>query len=210
MTALVVVEGPDGAGKSTACRLVAAMLAPIDARTWHHRPPPPDRPRDPWSLALHYAAERASLVAAIRDGSEESAVVIVDRWWMTAHAFALANRGPLAVHDLAWVERDGLPTPALVVVLNASDATLDARRPDASAEERLARAVYRNEGVRASWGAVVVNAEGEAREVAWRVAGLVREAIAACSRGGGNGGHALRMARWHADNERVLREREGR
>lgn len=175
MTALVVIEGPDGSGKSSVCRLVAAMLP--DAREWHHRPPPADRPRDPWSLALHYAAERAALAAAIRDGSEESAVVIVDRWWMTAHAFALANRGPLAVHDLTWVERDALPPPALVVVLDASGSTLDARRPDASAAERRARAVYRDEGVRARWGAVVVSAEGAAEDVAREVAGLVRGAL---------------------------------
>lgn len=175
MTALVVIEGPDGSGKSSVCRLVATMLP--DAREWHHRPPPPDRPRDPWSLALHYAAERAAIAAAIRDGSEESAIVIVDRWWMTAHAFALANRGPLAVHDLTWVERDALPPPALVVVLDASGSTLDARRPDASAAERRARAVYRDEGVRARWGAVVVSAEGAAEDVAREVAGLVRGAL---------------------------------
>lgn len=191
MTALVVIEGPDGSGKSSVCRLVAAMLP--DAREWHHRPPLADRPRDPWSLALHYAAERAAITAAIRDGSEESAIVIADRWWMTAHAFVLANRGPLAVHDLTWVERDTLPPPALVVVLDASDATLDARRPDASAEERLARAVYRNDGVRATWDAVVVSAEGAVEDVA-------REVVDAVA-------HALRIARWHADNELVLRER---
>lgn len=190
MTALVVIEGPDGSGKSSVCRLVAAMLP--DACEWHHRPPQPDRPRDPWSLALHYAAERAAIVAAIRDGSEESAIVIADRWVHTASVFAdLADDD--ARRTLAAAEMMALPPPALVVVLAASDATLAARRPDASPDEARARALYREKPRLWAWGAVVVSAEGAVEDVA-------REVVDAVA-------HALRIARWHADNERVLRER---
>lgn len=177
MTALVVIEGPDGSGKSSVCRLVAAMLP--DAREWHHRPPPPDRPRDPWSLALHYAAERAAIAAAIRDGSEESAIVLCDRWTHTASVFADV-RDSDAERALADAEMTALPQPALVVVLDASDATLAARRPDASPDEVRARALYRDHERLARWGARVVSVEGRgAVEVAMEVAGMVREAVGA-------------------------------
>ncbi len=177
MTALVVIEGPDGSGKSSVCRLVAAMLP--DAREWHHRPPPPDRPRDPWSMALHYAAERAALAAAIRDGSEESAIVLCDRWTHTASVFADV-RDSDAERALADAEMTALPQPALVVVLDASDATLAARRPDASPDEVRARALYRDHERLARWGARVVSVEGRgAVEVAMEVAGMVREAVGA-------------------------------
>ncbi len=70
------------------------------------------------------------------------------------------------------------------MVLDASDATLDARRPDATKAERRARAVYRDPAVLARWGAVVVSAEGDARAVAWRVARLVMDVMAHDAPGG--------------------------
>ena len=196
MTALAVIEGPDGVGKSTTCYAVARALADHNARWWFHRTPPPSRPRDPWSMALHYAAERAALAAAIRDGSEESAIVLCDRWTHTASVFADV-RDSDAERALAEAETTALPQPALVVVLDASDATLSARRPDASPDEVRARSLYRDPERLARWGASVVNVEGRgAVEIAREVAGMAA--------------HALTLARWHADNERVLRERGGR
>ena len=192
MTALCVVEGPDGVGKSTTCYAVARALADHNARQWFHRPQVPHRPRDPWSMALHYAAERAALAAAIRDGSEESAIILCDRWTHTASVFA-------DVRD-SDAER-ALPQPALVVVLDASDATLASRRPDASPDEVRARALYRDPARLARWGARVVSIEGRgavevAMEVAEMVAHALRIARCSCSCGASDGGgHALACAK---------------
>ena len=175
MSALVVVEGADGTGKSTVARALAVALADLGARAWHHGPPLPMRPRDPWSMALHYAAERASLAAAMREGVE-APVVIADRWVISAAVFAEV-RCDCEVYDLARSESARLPSPALVVVLDAPDAVLDARRPDVLTEEVRARAAYRNPSRLSRWGAVVVNADRPVTEVVAEVEALARRAL---------------------------------
>lgn len=192
MTALVILEGADGVSKSTVAAMLPAMLAPITSRVFAHEHP---GVCTPWAAALSYAAQRAEVASRMALGLEPAAI-IADRWVQTAEVFAIARGDDEAAYDLALLECEQLPRPALVVVLDASDAALDARRPDASPAERRARSLYRDPDVLARWGAVVVNAEGDAQAVAWRVAGLVREALAACSCGGGEGrGHALACSR---------------
>lgn len=175
MSALLVVEGADGTGKSTVARALAVALADLGARAWHHGPPLPMRPRDPWSMALHYAAERASLAAAMREGTE-APVVIADRWWHTAEVFAEA-RNDYAQRCLVAAERASLSHPRATVVLDASDATLNARRGDASREERYAREFYRQPARLSRWGAVVVNADRPVAEVVAEVEALARRAM---------------------------------
>ena len=174
-SALVVIEGPDGVSKSTVARALAGALSDLGARAWHHGPPLPMRPRDPWSMALHYAAERASLAAAMRDGTE-APVVIADRWVISAAVFAEV-RGHCEAYDLARMESHRLPRPALVVVLDAPDAVLDARRPDASPDEVRARAAYRNPSRLSRWGAVVVDADRPVAEVVAEAEVLARRAL---------------------------------
>lgn len=192
MTALVCLEGADGTSKSTIAAMLPAMLSPLTSRVFAHEHP---GVCDAWASALWYAAQRAEVASRMALGLEPD-VVIADRWWMTASVFAEV-RDDAAAAQLASMEERMLPRPALVVVLDASDATLATRRPDASRDEVRARALYRDPARLARWGASVVNVEGRgAVEIAREVAGMVA--------------HALRIARWHADNERVLREREGR
>jgi thymidylate kinase len=174
VTALTVVEGADGTGKSTVVRALAVALADLGARAWHHGPPLPMRPRDPWSMALHYAAERASLAAAMREGTE-APVVIADRWWHTAAVFG-AVRVSFAEIDLAAAEEKALPAPVLVVILDAPDAVLAARRPDASPDEVGARTAYRRHARRWQWGPVV-NANRPVAEVIAEVEALARRAL---------------------------------
>lgn len=173
MTALICVCGPDGAGKSTVAAMLPAMLAPITSRVFAHEHP---GICNPWAAALSYAAQRAEVASRMALGMEP-AIVIADRWAFCAEANAL-TRGDDAAYDLALLEYENLPRPALVVVIDAPDDVLAARRPDASKAERCARQVYRDPVVLARWGAVVVSAEGDAREVAWRVARLVMDVVA--------------------------------
>ena len=192
MTVLVCLDGSDGTGKSTVAAMLPAMLSPLTSRVFAHEHP---GVCDAWASALWYAARRAEVASRMALGLEPD-LVIADRWWPTAAVFAEV-RGDDAALTLARMESRQLPQPALVVVLDASDATLAARRPDASPDEVRARALSRDPERLARWGASVVNVEGRgAVEIAREVAGMVA--------------HALRIARWHADNERVLREREGR
>lgn len=180
MTALVVIEGPDGASKSTVAALLPPMLAPLTSRVFAHEHP---GICGEWAAATCYAAQRAEVASRMALGLEP-ALVIADRWVQTAEVFSVVRGDGEAAYDLALMEYENLPRPALVVVLDAADSTLDGRRPDASKAERCARRVYRDPDVLARWGAVVVSAEGDAREVAWQVARLVMEAMAREAPGG--------------------------
>jgi thymidylate kinase len=179
MTRLVAIEGCDGVGKGTVAALLPAMLAPLTSRVFAHEHP---GPCTPWAAATCYASQRAEVASRMALGMEPD-VVIADRWWMTGAVFAMVRCETAAI-ALAELERVSLPPPALVVLLDASDATLDARRPTASAVEREAREWYRSSSMRAAWGAVAVSAEGDARAVAWRVARLVMDVMAHDAPGG--------------------------
>jgi len=146
---LLVIEGTDGTGTTTHAHGLATALSirGYRARSWGHQRP---ASRDPWVCALDYAAQRAQLLAD--NASEGDLVLCVDRWWHTAHVEALCepegyDRSRFA--SLARAEALHPIAPALVVVLDASDAMLDARmrerqppeEPDARDRER--RRLYR-------------------------------------------------------------------
>ena len=77
MTRLVVLEGPDGSGKST---LTDALASALGARYYHHPPPPLDS--DAWAAALHYASAREALRRECWRAS--TALVVTDRGaWST-------------------------------------------------------------------------------------------------------------------------------
>ena len=184
---LIAVDGNHGSGKSHhVSALVAALVARgIHARAFHHAPPPMDRPRDPWSVALHYAACRAAWWQAVQEGHEEADVVVADRWVLSTDAIALARPSydttAYAMVRLALVEAGILPTPDLVVVLDASDTTLNARILARGVEvtdtDRACREVYRNAAVLRVWAAVRVDTDRPVEVVEAEVLALALRAL---------------------------------
>lgn len=184
---LLVVEHQHGAGGTHhVTALVAALCARgIHARAFHHAPPPMDRPRDPWSVALHYAAERAAWWQAVQEGHEEADAVVADRWLESSKAIGLSLRPFDTIGDamLAFVraEQRVLPIPALVVVLDAPDAELDrrirARGVEVTNTDRACREVYRNAAVLRMWGAVWVNTDRPVEVVEAEVLALALRAM---------------------------------
>lgn len=184
---LLVVEGNHAAGKSHHVRaLVAALCARgIHARAFHHAPPPMDRPCDPWSVTLHYAAERAAWWQAVREGHEEADVVVADRWTLSSYAVARTLPGdtivPLAIDTLVDAERDALLCPRLTLVLDASDYELDrrilARGVAVTDTDRACREVYRDPAVLRVWGAVRVDTDRPVEGVEAEVLALARRAL---------------------------------
>lgn len=184
---LLVIEHQHGAGGSHHVRaLVAALVARgIHARAFHHAAPPPHRPRDPWSLALHYAAERAAWWEAVREGHEEADVVVADRWVESSKAIGL-SLSPFdvtgeAMLAFARAEQRVLPSPALVVLLDAGDAELDrrieARGVEVTKDDTLCREVYRNAAVLRVWGAVRVDTDRPVEVVEAEVLALALRAL---------------------------------
>lgn len=125
---LIVIEGCDGTGTTTHTEklgyALAATLGDDRVRVYRH---PPHRPgAGDWERSLHYARERAEMIA--REG--EGRIIVCDRWVHSTDAIALALRGdPIGSRMLALsaLERATLPQPVLTVMLDAPDAVLDAR-----------------------------------------------------------------------------------
>jgi len=144
---LVVLEGPDGAGKSTQLRLLAEWLGVRGNNVVAVREPGGtpvgdeirrillDSPTDlePAAEALLFMASRAQLVAReIRPALESGSVVLVDRFFLATYAYQGAGRQLLhdelrAANHLATA---GL-VPDLTILLTISR------------EEGLARALRR-------------------------------------------------------------------
>ncbi len=184
---LLAVDGNHGSGKSHHVRaLVAALCARgIHAHAFHHAPPPMDRPRDPWSLALHYAACRAAWWQAVQEGHEEADVVVADRWLESSKAIGL-SLSPFdvtgeAMLAFARAEQRVLPTPSLVAVLDAPDATLNARilarGVPVTDTDRACREVYRNAAVLRVWAAVRVDTDRPVEVVEAEVLALALRAL---------------------------------
>lgn len=184
---LLVVEHQHGAGGTHhVTALVAALCARgIHARAFHHAPPPMDRPRDPWSVALHYAAERAAWWQAVQEGHEEADVVVTDRWVLSSYAVVRTLPGdtlvPLALTLLVDAELHTLPLPRLTLVLDAPDPVLDARilaRGVAVTDtDRACREVYRNPDMLRRWGAVRVDTDRPVEVVEAEVLALALRAL---------------------------------
>ena len=119
---IIVIEGTEATGTTTHTRDIAAALRAEGhtAYPFHHLPA-----EDPLPLqrALDYAAQRAEFASWPSDH-----IIVVDRWWHTAHVEALlATDDRPGLLALAQAEALLLPVPLLVAVLTADAATLDAR-----------------------------------------------------------------------------------
>lgn len=154
--ALVIIEGADGTGKTTAVKAARAALhlAGVRPGSFHHQTPTGDR----WRRALDFAAQRAEFAESIAHGSYDRADVIVcDRWWHSTHVEAFRTSDN-ALGTLARAEEIALPRPLLVIVLDAPDhvlsARMEARGEKVTREDAERRSIYR-EGA------------GEARLWAW-------------------------------------------
>lgn len=140
---ILVLEGPDGCGKSThADRLAAALRAEgVDAVAFHHTKP---ADADPVLAALDYAAQRRRLVL-----TPPAAVIVADRWSQSTWCLGKATEGRSSLCSLAAAESDWVESVALRL-LEAPDDVLDARlaargTPATEADRRL-RDAYRGWG----------------------------------------------------------------
>jgi len=141
---LIVLEGPDGVGKSAHAALLTASLRArgIDARLFQHVGPA--RGAGLVEAALHFAHERAVMLR-----TEKAPVVVADRWIpssMVAFKGAADPREHSALRDIAEAEVTVTPEPRLAVLLTASndvlDARLRARGAEPSTREMQDREVY--------------------------------------------------------------------
>jgi thymidylate kinase len=141
---LVVLEGPDGSGKTRHVRALTTALtrAQIHAEWFNHQPTALNvcAAPDPWSAALHYATERDRLRRRIERGSAAD-VVVCDRWWHSTVVFSDLLRDDrtadcfeeaLALDSLVMGEEHmwrwrGRGASITTVVLTAPDDVLDAR-----------------------------------------------------------------------------------
>lgn len=144
---LVVLEGPDGAGKTYHARELAGALFArgITALSWNHDRPPFALRDDAWGSALHYATQRVNLSWSLREKRCAARVVIADRWVLSTLVLGLVTDSDALV-NLAGVEATQAATPALTVVLTAPEDVLDERlqrRAEGTAPlDREKRATY--------------------------------------------------------------------
>lgn len=206
---LVVIEGPDGTGKSTQVEAVVRALASagVTAEAFHHEAPSRrEDVRTRWQRALAFAAQRAALDARL--GVINCDVVVCDRWWHSTHVEAV-RRCDSALGSLAHAENRALPTPAIVVVLDAPDRVLNerlkARGESVTSFDRDCRAIYREAvGDAKLWTRtlpmepvpaplVVIDTSGEPVETTRRIATEIMDAL------------GLPLVGWDADGREVAR-----
>ncbi len=185
---LVVLEGPDGAGKSRHVRALREELTRVGANAaWWSHPPPPSR-LTPWQAALHYASSRAAMLSDLAHKHRLAPLdlVICDRWWLSTQMLALVL-GDVALMRVAEAESHVLGSPTLTVVLTASDAVLDARLADrgtpTTERDRDLRRVYESHA-RVS-GSPIVDTSGPPETVTTALAdhvhGLLKTTEAPCA-----------------------------
>jgi len=123
---LIVIEGCDGTGTSTHTEALACNLRELGYPVVEFHHPPPPKGCSPWTRVSHYASERSKLVDQYGDSN---VVVVADRWYHSTVVFASIIDGALKtrLHVLAHMERNTLPAPVMLAVLDASDAELDRR-----------------------------------------------------------------------------------
>lgn len=197
----LVLEGPEGAGKSTLARSLRGRLEAIGIEPVMVREPGGtaaaealraellhgDRSWTPEAELLYIAAARADLVAkVIRPALEAGRVVISDRFDLSTEAYQVGGRG-LPRHEVAWVNRaaTGGLAPDLVLVLDIAPEAGRARqlaggkdpdrldREDPAFHDRV-NAVYREAR---GPGVVHLDAGVSAEaltDAAWRAVGAAR------------------------------------
>lgn len=193
----VVLEGADGAGKSTQVERLAAWVRALGTEAVETREPggtptgrairavllEGDDALDPRAEALLMAADRAqSLAEVVRPALARGAWVISDRHVPSSLVYQGVARD-LGVEEVAAVNAwatDGL-RPDVVVLLDLPDDEAQTRRAGRGAEDRLeregdgfhatVRAAYRSLAAAEGWA--VVDASGAPETVAARVAALV-------------------------------------
>lgn len=153
---LLVVEGPEGAGKSTQVRRLASRLREMGVRGATHREPGGtplgDRIREillepagrltPRAETALFLASRAELVAtAVRPALESGTIVILDRFFLSTYAYQVAGRGLDAelVASANALATQGL-IPDLTVVLTLSAAERRARLDRRGGHDKIERA----------------------------------------------------------------------
>lgn len=123
---VVVLEGPDGAGKSHHADALAAALRREQHRAlaFHHHG---RGDGDPYGAALDYAMQRHRLL--LEKQNEHGLFLIADRWTESTLSVGLAVGGTekLAMDYLYVAEEAKLPVPFERFFLDAPDAVLDAR-----------------------------------------------------------------------------------
>lgn len=144
---LLVLEGPEGAGKSTQLRLLSEWLVARGHEVIAVREPggtvlgdeirrillDPESDIVPSAEALLFMASRGQLVERVlRPAAESNTIVLLDRFFLSTYAYQGAGRG-ISEEDIATANRiaTGGLQPDLTLLL------------DISAEEGLARVVRR-------------------------------------------------------------------
>ena len=144
---LLVLEGPEGAGKSTQLRLLSEWLAARGHDVLAVREPggtvlgdeirrillDPESDIVPSAEALLFMASRGQLVERVlRPAASSNTIVLLDRFFLSTYAYQGAGRG-MSEEDIATANRiaTGGLRPDLTLLL------------DISAEEGLARVVRR-------------------------------------------------------------------
>jgi len=152
-----VIEGIDGAGKSTQVALLAAALEARGYEVTRVRDPggtplsdriralllDPENPVAPSTELCLYAAARAQLVhEVIRPALEAGRIVISDRFTWSTRAYQGAGRGldPAHIDALSEIACGGI-TPAHVFVLDLESSAREARMTAraGAARDRLER-----------------------------------------------------------------------
>lgn len=176
---IVVIEGCDGTGTSTHAEklgyALARELGSDRVRFYRH---PPHRPgAGDWERSLHYARERAEMIAR----EEEGRIIVCDRWVSSTDALALTFSGTVRQRmlGLTALERAALPIPILTVLLDAPDAVLDerllARGESIPPWAGALRRVYREDIARVC--DVVLSTAGDGGRVADRLLSFAKAAL---------------------------------
>lgn len=190
---LVIIEGADGTGKTTAVKVARAILhiAGVKVASFHHERR--GGSNNLYTAALDYAHQRAGMCFATDYADTE--VILCDRWWHSSHVEAFRT-GNSAIGTLARAEEIALPKPLVVVVLDAGDYILDARMigrgEKVTQADRDRRSIYREcAGPAHAWDGesimrvmrggpppvVVVDSSGAVEDTAKRVATEVLRAM---------------------------------
>lgn len=152
---LIVFEGPEGAGKTTQLRRLAAALQArqIPVAVYHEPGATPvgseirrlllDTPHDivPRAEALLFMASRAQLVEReVRPALERGTIVLLDRFFLSTYAYQSAARGlpELEVRAANALATGGL-VPDLTILLAVSPAEGMARADQRSQRDRMER-----------------------------------------------------------------------